>query len=540
MATINLKDDRQVIDYLARDFSSFRQSLLDLIPAKLPEWTDLSEANFGVVLIELFAYVADILSYYQDRIANEMFLSTAQERRNVIEHLRLIGYEMAPAAPAACRLSVIVSNDRNQVIEIRKGDQFATPSTKERPSVTFEYTGDKPIIIDLAALPLNSAKKPDDSTLTGFKEAVGAIPVREGKSIVNEVIGVSDGTPNQRFPLAQPRLLRDSIVVTVETSPPTPAWRLRKNLVFSGRAFTPEQLAALEQQDRITSSLAFSRSPDPDFAIETDENDVTTVLFGDGQYGQIPPVGARIFASYRTGGGAIGNVGAKQITDVVRSPQLQVLGAKVINRLPASGGADRESIEQAVKFAPTVFSSMQRAVTAEDYVVQARLFPGVSKARAEANNWNSVKLFVAPTGTGELPTDILKRDLLSYFEDKRMLTTFLQIENPDYVEIQIQADIGAKPYFRNQEVHDAAETAVQALFDFEQVDFADILYLSKISEALESEPSIDHVVVSRFRRADSNQDIPADGRLVLGENEIPVLRPADLLLTVTGGVNATA
>ena len=312
------------------------------------------------------------------------------------------------------------------------------------------------------------------------------------------------------------------------------------HLVFSGRAFTPEQLAALEQQDRITSSLAFSRSPDPDFAIETDENDVTTVLFGDGQYGQIPPVGARIFASYRTGGGAIGNVGAKQITDVVRSPQLQVLGAKVINRLPASGGADRESIEQAVKFAPTVFSSMQRAVTAEDYVVQARLFPGVSKARAEANNWNSVKLFVAPTGTGELPTDILKRDLLSYFEDKRMLTTFLQIENPDYVEIQIQADIGAKPYFRNQEVHDAAETAVQALFDFEQVDFADILYLSKIYEALESEPSIDHVFVSRFRRADSNQDIPADGRLVLGENEIPVLRPADLLLTVTGGVNATA
>lgn len=131
MATINLKDNQQVIDYLARDFSSFRQSLLDLIPAKLPEWTDRSEANFGVVLIEQFAYMADILSYYQDRIANEMFLSTAQERRNVIEHLRLIGYEMVPAAPAAARLSVIVSNDRNQVIEIRKSDQFATSSSKE-------------------------------------------------------------------------------------------------------------------------------------------------------------------------------------------------------------------------------------------------------------------------------------------------------------------------------------------------------------------------------------------------------------------------
>ena len=68
MATINLRDNRQVIDYLARDYNSFRQALIDLIPAKLPEWTDRSEADFGIVLIELFAYMADILSYYQERI----------------------------------------------------------------------------------------------------------------------------------------------------------------------------------------------------------------------------------------------------------------------------------------------------------------------------------------------------------------------------------------------------------------------------------------------------------------------------------------
>src|SRR6266851_2981127 len=104
MATINTGDNQQVIDYLARDYRSFRKALLDLIPSKLPEWTDRSEADFGVVLIELVAYMADILSYYQDRIANEAFLSTAQERRSVIEHLRLIGYEMAPAAPGSAAL----------------------------------------------------------------------------------------------------------------------------------------------------------------------------------------------------------------------------------------------------------------------------------------------------------------------------------------------------------------------------------------------------------------------------------------------------
>src|SRR5437588_4108301 len=138
MATINPRDNPQVHDYLARDYAGFRKALIDLIPAKLPEWTDRSEANFGIVLIELFSYMADILSYYQDRIANEAFLATAQERRNVIQHLRLIGYEMAPAAPAAGRLNVIVGNDVNDTVEIRPGDQFSTPSLAERTSVLFE------------------------------------------------------------------------------------------------------------------------------------------------------------------------------------------------------------------------------------------------------------------------------------------------------------------------------------------------------------------------------------------------------------------
>src|SRR5437868_1883201 len=149
MSTINLRENRQVIDYLSRDYDSFRQAIVNLIPRKLPEWTDRSEADFGIALVELFAYMADILSYYQDRVANEAFLTTAQERRSIIDHLRLIGYEMAPAAAAAARLSLIVANNVKSVVEIRKGDQFATPSTKDRRSVTFEYTGEKPLLIDL-------------------------------------------------------------------------------------------------------------------------------------------------------------------------------------------------------------------------------------------------------------------------------------------------------------------------------------------------------------------------------------------------------
>src|SRR6478736_8267731 len=106
MAEITQLNGRTVIDYMARDYGSFLQSMRALIPEKMPQWTDYeSEADFGNVLLQLFAHMGDILSYYQDRIANESFLSTARTRRSVIDHLRLIGYELATAVPAAASLS---------------------------------------------------------------------------------------------------------------------------------------------------------------------------------------------------------------------------------------------------------------------------------------------------------------------------------------------------------------------------------------------------------------------------------------------------
>ncbi|MCP4154592.1 MAG: putative baseplate assembly protein, partial [bacterium] len=105
MAEIKKMDGRPLIDYMARDYESFLRSMQEMIPYKLPEWTDYqSEADFGNVLLELFAHMGDIISYYQDRVANESFLGTARERRSIIRHLRLIGYQMSTAAPAAADL----------------------------------------------------------------------------------------------------------------------------------------------------------------------------------------------------------------------------------------------------------------------------------------------------------------------------------------------------------------------------------------------------------------------------------------------------
>jgi hypothetical protein len=88
------------IDYMAKDYASFRRALLDLIPKLKPSWTERHEADIGIALIELLAYVGDQISYYQDAVSNELYLGTARQRISVRRLTRLVDYQMNEGASA--------------------------------------------------------------------------------------------------------------------------------------------------------------------------------------------------------------------------------------------------------------------------------------------------------------------------------------------------------------------------------------------------------------------------------------------------------
>src|ERR1039458_7272078 len=82
------------INYLAKDYDSFRQLILDRLALIMPAWQGTPEPDIGVALVELLAYVGDYLSYYQDAVATEAYLGTARQRISVRRHVRLIDYAM--------------------------------------------------------------------------------------------------------------------------------------------------------------------------------------------------------------------------------------------------------------------------------------------------------------------------------------------------------------------------------------------------------------------------------------------------------------
>ncbi len=99
------------IDYLAKDYASFRQLILDRLATIMPDWQERHIPDIGITVVELLAYVGDYLSYYQDAVATEAYLETARQRISVRRHVRLVDYPMHEGCNARTWLFVETSED---------------------------------------------------------------------------------------------------------------------------------------------------------------------------------------------------------------------------------------------------------------------------------------------------------------------------------------------------------------------------------------------------------------------------------------------
>lgn len=116
------------IDYLAKDFNSFRQLMLDRLSAIAPAWTERSPTDLGMALVDLLAYRADYLSYYQDAVATEAYLGTARRRISVRRHARLLDYLLHEGCNARAFVWLQVSGVASARIE-PGSTAFVTRST---------------------------------------------------------------------------------------------------------------------------------------------------------------------------------------------------------------------------------------------------------------------------------------------------------------------------------------------------------------------------------------------------------------------------
>jgi len=95
-----------LIDYLSKDYASFRHLALSRLALLIPDWKERNVADMGIMMAELLAYMGDYLSYYQDAVATEAYLGTARSRISVKRHARLLDYYMHSGCNARVWISI--------------------------------------------------------------------------------------------------------------------------------------------------------------------------------------------------------------------------------------------------------------------------------------------------------------------------------------------------------------------------------------------------------------------------------------------------
>ncbi len=102
------------IDYLAKDYGSFRQTMITAMMGRVPEWEPTSEADLDMVLADLFSAAADELSDYQDRVMNEAFIAAARKRVSLARHSRLMDYHIHQGNQASTWLALEIDHPSGQ------------------------------------------------------------------------------------------------------------------------------------------------------------------------------------------------------------------------------------------------------------------------------------------------------------------------------------------------------------------------------------------------------------------------------------------
>ena len=453
---------RAGVNLSTRDYSGYREDMINQLKAKIPEYSDFSSSDMGIVLIELLATQLDSLSYYVDKITNELFLDTAYEKESVSRLARMIGYEMAESTPARFQqVFEIIPQDKPYTIP--KGFKITTEDVSYEQTVTFEVEQD--LVIPANCTGLETDEEGNYLYMT---------TVVEGETITNEVLGTGTDTKDLRFEMYYYPVIHDSVRVFVTDYAGTTEWT---------------------QVDNFISSDSSSKH----YTLTLSEEGIATIKFGNGISGMIPDsIEDGIFVTYRIGGGITGNVGVNTINQM---PQKPAFIKRTFNPYePLEKGTDTESVDKVRVKAPANLGTKYGIVTLTDYKNLALGNSSVLRANSELIDDVKVTVAVYYILEPDAISDQVIADLTMEYNNRKMLGTKFKLIEGTPVPLDITVEAKLQSYsnrdFVRQEIEKYFEkTIVLGNYDFTEIpepsDFIpDILDIEGVRSAYVTFPEM--------------------------------------------------
>jgi hypothetical protein len=258
-------------------------------------------------------------------------------------------------------------------------------------------------------------------------------------------------------------------------------------------------------------SLAGLSPTDRSYTTETDDASKTSVIFGNGQYGARLPTGVEnVKAVYRSGIGKPGNVKAEQITLLATKP----LGVKsVINPQRASGGADRESRDQARRNVSVALLALDRLVSVQDYADFARTYAGIGKASAvRLSDGRRQLVHLSIVGADNIPIDESSDLFQNLFQSLRLYgdpNEPLAMALAGVMFIIISARVRLLPDYALEFVEPKIRAALLDFFSFERRELGQPVFQSEVFSVIQSVPGVDYVELEIMDAVDQDRVIAA-------------------------------
>ena len=422
------------VNYLNKDFESLRSSLIKYTQTYFPNsYRDFNETSPGMMLLEMNAYVGDVLSFYIDQQYREMLLPLAEERKNIVTMAKMFGYKVKPIVPSYVDLTFTQEldsmTDDPSKVDYTTGGIFNS-------GIKVKGTDNTLVFETLDVVDFQISQSNDTEEVASLNTDSGLI---DSYTLRRNVRAISGKTKSTTFVIGAPEkfkkiTLSDKNVIDIISCVDSNGnnWYevdyLAQDKVPISTHYTEENrtsayqniVTGADENIAVPYSLSYIKT-NKRFTRETNLDNTTSLIFGNGvlkdgnlvdkNYIDVEQVGivvagqsaglnqainpllgdeystlgetpnnTTLTITYRVGGGIDSNVAGGSITTISSGTTMGNSGASisdltVTNNRPARGGKDEETTDEIKEKAKAFFTTQNRCVTKEDYEARVMNIP---------------------------------------------------------------------------------------------------------------------------------------------------------------------
>lgn len=417
--------------------------------------TDLSDGNILVIILSMFAAIAETLHFYIDNAAQESFLSTARKYDSVVKLGRLVDYH--PKAATAARVDVRLNRNSSatgDVVTIPKGTEFKDTAgntwLSTRPVTLGAY-------VDHVNIPLIQHSFYNLDKLEGLSLSIDTAD--DTKSVLSIMIslGSIEGGLYEHGTL---------------------------QLEIDGKPWVE------------VTSFAYSKEGDRHFMVETDDDGIPYIIFSN--YVSSASIGERITkASCYITKGSSGNVAANSITNVPSIISSILESATIFNMEAAGGGTNYEDIQTLKQNIPLSIRTTGVAITKQDFIDRALLVSGVREVALEYECGKKMTLYVA-AANGLIAAEDILESVRNQLKPSLPISTELTVKSVGKNLMVLDIEVIGKRGFTNDNINEEVMTALMTAYAPENSSIGSSVRISDIYALVDNCKSVDYLHLNKF------------------------------------------